>query len=70
MRSWKTTTSAVFTAVAMFVLFSPSLFQPWPWVLEVAKFASVGGLAAFGIFSKDSNVSGDKASGNKDDATK
>jgi len=69
MRNWKTTTCAGISAFFMFVLFSPNLFLPWPWVVEVAKFASIGGLLAFGIAAKDYNVSGQNPS-NRDNASK
>jgi hypothetical protein len=56
MNSWKTTAAAVVSALAGFVLFSPSYFPPW--AVDLAKYAMVGGLAAFGIFAKDYNRTG------------
>jgi hypothetical protein len=53
MRNWKTTASAAFTAAFMFVLFAPEHFAAWPWLISLAKFASIGGPVAFGIVSRD-----------------
>ena len=58
MRSWKTTVSAIVTVAAGFVLFSPDLFSDWPWLIELAKYVTLGGLAALGIAAKDSGVTG------------
>jgi hypothetical protein len=59
-QNWKTTTAAALSATASFVLFSHVLeVIAWPaWVLALAMFAQVGGLAAFGITAKDFNVTG------------
>ena len=58
--SWKTTLSAAISAFGSFVLFSGQLhYVEWPqWVLALAMFASIGGLAGLGISSKDYNVTG------------
>ena len=69
MRSWKTTLCGGIAAAASFVAFSPQTFKDWPLVVEFAKFAMVGGLASFGIFAKDSNVSGVSLN-SKDNASK
>ena len=55
MRDWKTTTTAALSALASFVLFSGQLKMiAWPeWVIAIALFALVGGLASFGIVAKD-----------------
>lgn len=60
MRSWKTTASASLSAFASFIIFSQELhYVTWPpVVLALAMFASVGGLAAFGMSAKDHNVTG------------
>jgi len=62
MNSWKTTTSGLVSALMSFILFSEAMKMiVWPqWVLAVALFALVGGLAVFGITAKDYNVSGGK----------
>lgn len=51
MRDWKTTASAVATAFFAFVAFSPQWFHPL--VVDLAKYAAVGGLAVFGVMAKD-----------------
>lgn len=56
MRNLKTTASAVFTAFFGFVMLHPHYF--WPWVNDVAGYAAIGGLVAFGLSAKDYNVSG------------
>jgi hypothetical protein len=53
MTNWKTTTSAIFTALFAFVVFSPDTFAGAPWLVSFAKFAAAGGLIAFGVCSKD-----------------
>ena len=56
--SWKSTAAGVVSALAAFVLFSPAYFPPW--AIDAAKFAMVGGLAAFGVVAKDFDVTGKK----------
>jgi len=56
--SWKTSLIGLLSAAAGFVAFSPALFSKWPWIVEVAKYIMVGGLAGLGFASKDSNVTG------------
>jgi hypothetical protein len=56
--SWKSTLMGATTAFFAFVLFSPETFSAAPWLLALAKFAVVGGLAGLGIVAKDYNVSG------------
>ena len=51
MKNWKTTTTGLVTAFFGFVLFSPQYFPPW--VIDVAKYAVVGGLAGIGLLAKD-----------------
>lgn len=58
MQSWKSTATGLFTAFFAFVYFSPETFAAWPWLIALAKFAVIGGLAAQGVLSKDFNVSG------------
>ena len=52
-KSWKTSVFGIITAFAAFVLFSPETFSQWPWVLQLAKFITVGGLAGMGLAGKD-----------------
>lgn len=56
--NWKTSLSGIMSALFAFVAFSPDTFAKWPWIIELAKFATVGGLAAMGFSAKDSNVTG------------
>jgi hypothetical protein len=57
-RSWKSTLMGAITAFFAFVLFSPETFPAFPWLIALAKFAVVGGLAGMGIVGKDFNVTG------------
>ena len=70
MQSWKTTVSGLVTAAAGFVLFKPEHFTAWPWVVDLAKYIMLGGIACLGIFGKDSNVTGAAAPPSKDEAAK
>jgi hypothetical protein len=54
--SWKTTACGIVAALAAFVMFSPETFAQWPWVVSLAKFIMVGGLAGLGISSRDVDV--------------
>ena len=54
MKNWKTTVAGIATAVFGFILFSPHYFPPW--AVDVAKYATAGGLAAMGLLSKDSTT--------------
>lgn len=56
--SWRTTVSSAVTAFFGFVLFSPQNFAAYPWLVDLAKYAFLGGLVGMGIFSKDFNVTG------------
>ncbi len=56
MKSWRTTVSAVATAAFGFILFSPQYFHAVPWLVDIAKYATLGGMIAFGINSKDVQV--------------
>jgi hypothetical protein len=58
MTNWKTTAAAIFTALFAFIVFSPDTFAGLPWLVNLAKFATAGGLMAFGILAKDSDVTG------------
>jgi len=68
MRSWKTTLIGLATALFGFILFSPQYFPPW--MIDVAKYATVGGLASLGYMAKDYNVTGTAGPPSKDQATK
>jgi len=68
-KSWMTTASGLITCIAGYVMFSPEQFAQWPWIASLAKFITLGGLAALGLTAKDSRVTGgtiaqdDKAGG-------
>lgn len=55
MQNWKTTASAVISAIASFVAMNPDMFEDGDKSIyvRVAKFVVVGGLVAFGITAKD-----------------
>ena len=55
-RSWKTTVLGILTAAFAFVIFDPQWFPLW--MVSLAKFAAVGGLAGLGIMSKDHDMTG------------
>lgn len=56
--NWKTTVVGIATAFFGFIVFDPSQFQSQPWLVSLAKYAMIGGFAAFGIVAKDGNVTG------------
>ena len=53
MKNWRTSVAGIVTAFFGFVLFSPQTFAHWPWLVDVAKYATAGGLGAIGLLSKD-----------------
>jgi hypothetical protein len=53
--SWHTTVAGIVTAAFGFVLFSPDLFEHWPWLIALAKYVTVGGLATMGIAGRDAD---------------
>lgn len=56
--SYKTTILGLVSAGASFVLFAHGSIPMPPWLVTVAQFAMVGGLAVFGIVAKDYNATG------------
>lgn len=56
MTNWRTTGAAIATAAFGFVLFSPQYFAHWPWMIDLAKYATLGGLVSIGIAAKDAAV--------------
>lgn len=56
MTNWRTSLMGLLTAGFGFVLFSPELFQHWPWLIALSKYATAGGLAGIGLFAKDSST--------------
>lgn len=53
MKDWKTTAAGIATAAFGFVAFSPETFQKWPWLVALAKYSTIGGLACMGILARD-----------------
>ena len=52
--NWHTTVAGIVAAAFGFVLFSPDLFAQWPWLIQFAKYVTIGGLASLGIAARDS----------------
>ncbi len=65
-KSWRTSLTALVTAAAGFVLFSPELFENHPALIQVSKYIMVGGLAGIGIFARDNKVSDEQAAAGQD----
>jgi hypothetical protein len=51
MNNWKTTAFGVATAVLGFIAFSPQYFPPV--LVDLAKYAAIGGLAGLGLAAGD-----------------
>jgi len=47
-KNWQHTAILAATTLFAFVLFSPETFAAYPWLIQLAKFATAGGLA--GLF--------------------
>jgi len=59
MKNWMTTVAGIVSAGGSFVLFGQQMNMMFPhWLVVLALFMNVGGLAAFGIVSKQFNVTG------------
>jgi len=52
--NWKTALAGVLTAFFGFVLLHPNYF--YPWMVDLAGYAAIGGLAALGVTAKDYNT--------------
>ena len=52
--NWKTALAGVVTAFFGFVLLHPVYF--YPWLVDVAGYAAIGGMAALGIAAKDASA--------------
>ncbi len=57
-KNWKTMVCGLVAAFFSYVLFDPDTFHGMPWLVTLAKFAMVGGLAGLGLTAKDYNVTG------------
>jgi hypothetical protein len=56
LKDWKSTVAGLLTAFFGFVLFSPEHFQNMPWLIDLAKYGVVGGLASMGIVGRDAGT--------------
>lgn len=56
--SWKTTVIGLVTALFAWVAFDPDTFSFAPWLVSLAKYVMIGGLAGLGFVAKDSGVTG------------
>lgn len=56
MKNIKTSIFGLVGAAAGFVSFSPDLFAHWPWIIQLAKYVMIGGLAGIGLAAKDSTT--------------
>jgi hypothetical protein len=55
-KNWQPTLASLVTAFFGFVAIHPEYFQPW--LVDVAAYAAMGGLVAFGLSAKQHNVTG------------
>lgn len=55
MRDHKTTIAAAISAIFGFIALNPHYLEHYPLLIDIAKYAHIGGLAAFGILASDSN---------------
>jgi hypothetical protein len=56
--SWKTSLLGLISAAFGYIAFSPDDFANHLWLVHLARFVAVGGLAGLGIAAKDYNVTG------------
>jgi len=56
--NWQPTAASMVTAFFGFVMLYPKWFTSVPWLVDVAGYAALGGLVAFGITAKQHNVTG------------
>ena len=53
MKNWKTTAAGLVATAAGFIALNPDLFAAWPFLVALAKYVGLGGMAALGIVSRD-----------------
>lgn len=58
----------IVTAFFAFVVFAPEHFKAVPWLVDLSKFAAVGGLAGLGIAAADRPKPEPPASKSPDDS--
>ena len=56
--SWKTTAFGLVSAAAGFIILHPQYFTAHAYIVDIANYVLMGGLAGMGITGKDSNVTG------------
>ena len=56
--SWKTTAFGLISAIAGFVILHPQYFTAHAYIVDIANYVLMGGLAGLGLAGKDSNVTG------------
>ena len=54
MKNWRTSAVGIAAALFGFVLFSPHYFPAW--MVDLAKYGTMGGLASLGLLSRDFNT--------------
>ena len=54
-KDYKTSVSALVTTASLYVTMFPDDFASYPMIGHIAKFAALGGLAAFGLMARDSH---------------
>lgn len=57
-RNWKTTVIGLVLSFTGFVAFSPNTFKDKPFLVDICRYITSGGLAALGISAKDYNITG------------
>jgi len=56
--SWKTTAFGLISAAAGFIILHPQYFVAHAYIVDIANYVLMGGLAGLGLSGKDSNVTG------------
>lgn len=54
-KNYKTTISAIITAISLYVNMFHGDFAKYPLIVHIAQFVTLGGIASLGIVAKDSH---------------